>query len=116
MGLSYSYAFHNYESNRLIFKSIQTLAKYNVRQQTQSSYFNFGVIEHYGNFFMNFSNGVGIRLLHVKNDSMIPVSPISELERLSNYIEGEENGWPLLLVIKLSSKFRRKIKNEINEK
>ena len=44
----------------------------------------------------------GVRNIYAKNDSLIPIKELSQLDRLSPYLERESNGWHHILGIKLS--------------
>jgi hypothetical protein len=113
LGLAFSYTLHNYQSNRLIpdpnisLISELGLTSYDVQQQTYSVHLRMGgdgVLKGVSKLAMGFSLGIGLRMIHVDHNSLMPIDELSSLHRLGEWIEREEKGWHQLPSIRLSWK------------
>lgn len=105
LGIFSSYTYHTYNSVRLVSQQqLDVTTNYDVAQQVISNYLTFGCIQGTANFYIDMSLGIGLRVIHIKNNAEVPVSEFSETYRLGQFLEIEENGWHKLSGIKICVK------------
>jgi len=103
LGLLNRYAFHKYKSNRFKTNNDFSKIQYNVDQHIISNYLVIGFPTlNSKSIYSDVTISIGIRHIYAKNDSLIPVRELSQLHRLSPWLERESNGWHHILGIKLS--------------